>query len=114
MFTVNLSRRRVSSVLAACLIVMLVLPYARAATCDCHDHAAESGHCANHDASALTDVSMEDRCDAMMACCLIDFGPVLIPNISVSEWSFRDAMDAVSPRTISAILQAPPKPPPKA
>lgn len=110
----RLARRHSTCVLAAFLIGMLILPYASGATCDCHDHLENAEHCPTSGGPTLTPVNLEHRCDAMMACCRIDFGQVLQANATVSEWSFRDSGDVAVPDTISAALRAPPKPPPRA
>lgn len=114
MFTLLMSRGRNSSALAALLICTLVLPYASAATCDCHKRVADAENCHTSDATTITKVSTDHRCDAMMACCLIKLAPLLNANTAISNLSIDTASGVSIPTILSAIIQAPPKPPPKA
>lgn len=113
MFTATRKRRRGVALLAALVIATLVLPYGRAATCECHDHVAEHEHCPTTSGPALTTAGMDYHCDAMMACCLIDFGPVLNSSAVESEGAYYDLTNSTLLTTLTQVSQAPPKPPPR-
>lgn len=95
------------------MTVVLVLPYANAATCDCHERIAEAEHCHTSESAAVTMVSMDHHCDAMMACCLINLGQVLNNSVTVSDESIDEKANADIPTILSAVIQAPPDPPPR-
>ena len=114
MFALHVPRSYGRATIAALIIGALILPIARAATCDCYDRQAAAGHCHDAQSPSLVADNLEHDCDAMLACCLLDQGPVLNDLIGALDDSGIGVADVLSPTFHSAVRLAPPKPPPRA